>query len=132
MSRPSYAWVLALVAVWLFGGMVLALYRPGQVPQEGLAYLLLGYALLGVISGGLLLWLVRHAEGKHPRIILVFAYLVVSPVAGVSALLGPLGIASPWIYIWVIAIYGLIPIGIALAFARWIIRSNVEDLEGPP
>jgi hypothetical protein len=129
MSRPSYAWVLAPILAWLFGGLVLAMYRPGQIPPDGPAYLLAGYALLGVLSGTILIKMVREAEGKNPRIILVFAYLIVCPVAGVSALLGPIGIASPWIYIWVIAIFGLIPIGIALAFARWIIRSNIQDLE---
>jgi hypothetical protein len=115
------------VVAWPAIAKLLTLYTPASVPPESMTAVLLGFALIGLASGYMLLRLVRNAGDRVRRLGVVFAYLLLTPIAGFSALLGPIGIRWKWLVPVTTAVYGIAPLALGIAFALWIARSVSEE-----
>jgi hypothetical protein len=125
--RVSYGWLVLFVVAWPAIGKLLTLYTPASVPAESMTAVLLGFGLIGLATGYLLLRLVRNSADRVRRLGVVFAYLLLAPVAGFSALLGPIGISWKWMVPVTTAVYGIAPLALGIAFALWIARSVAEE-----
>ena len=90
--RPVYPWVLAIAISWPLVALVVTLLRFGELPGDGeqIAAALLGFLLVGVISGLVLISVLRRTRSRLGRVLVTAGYTLAAPFGYVFGVVGPL------------------------------------------
>jgi len=92
VMSPSYAGLILVAALWPLLALGVTFVRFGELPGGGqqIAAAVLGFVLLGVLSGLVLISLLRRVESRLGRAFVVVGYLLAAPLGYVFGILGPL------------------------------------------
>ncbi len=121
--RPSYLWVIAIAIAWALVALVVTFLRFGELPGDGgqIAIALLGFLLVGAISGLVLISALKRTARRLGRMLLVVGYALAAPFGYVFGIVGPLalevfggaqlpgGIDYFLLYPLAIGLYGSVP-----------------------
>ena len=89
--RPVYPWVLAIAISWPLVALVVTFLRFGELPDgEQIAAALLGFLLVGVISGLVLISVLRRTRSRLGRVLVIAGYTLAAPFGYVFGIVGPL------------------------------------------
>ncbi len=90
--RPVYPWVLAIAISWPLVALVVTFLRFGELPGDGeqIAAALLGFLLVGVISGLVLISVLRRTRSRLGRVLVTAGYTLAAPFGYVFGVVGPL------------------------------------------
>jgi hypothetical protein len=90
--RPAYPWVIAIAISWPLVGLVMTYLRFGELPGDGeqIAAALLGYLLVGVISGFALVSVLRRTRSRLGRVLVIAGYTLGAPFGYFFGVVGPL------------------------------------------
>ena len=79
--RPAYPWVIAITISWTLVALVMTFSRFGELPGDGeeIAAALLGYLLVGVISGFVLIPVLRRTRSRLGRVLVIAGYTLGAP-----------------------------------------------------
>ncbi|MFO0702810.1 MAG: hypothetical protein U0514_03005 [Candidatus Andersenbacteria bacterium] len=94
--RPRYWWLIAFVLLWPVTLAIVSMLRFGGLPSLqqldvwNLVSGAVGFGLLGLLSGWLVLKLARARDARAVRIGTLLGYLLAAPVGFVGGLIGPL------------------------------------------
>lgn len=146
--KPSYLWLTLVAPAWAMFATGANYWRlssmEGVEPNLGWIDLrfLLGFALVGALSGGGLIFMLRRSTGVLGPICLVCGYVLAIPVGFIFGIFGPFSIPETiWAYfegfvhnailIGVIGIWGSFPLaagtGLGYAIGRLIRRVSVPN-----
>ena len=133
MSQP-YARVILIAGLWPLLALGVTFVRFGELPGGGeqLAAGMLGFLLVGALSGLVLISLLRRVESRWGRAFVLIGYLLAAPLGYVFSIAGPLaleafgpawlpdGVVYFFIFPLAIGLYGALP-PICGAAAGWLI-----------
>ncbi len=136
---PSYARLILITSLWPLVALGVTFVRFGDLPGGGeqIAAAVLGFLLVGVLSGLVLVSLLRRAESRWGRAVVVVGYLLAAPLGYVFGIVGPLTLeafGSAWqpdgvVYFLAfplaIGLYGALP-PICGAVVGWLI-GRIKD-----
>ena len=90
--RPPYPWVIAITISWALVALVVTFLRFGELPGNGeqIVTALLGFLLVGAISGLVLLSVLRRTARRSGRMLVIASYTLAAPFGYVFGILGPL------------------------------------------
>jgi hypothetical protein len=90
--RLVYPGVLAIAISWLLVAFVVTFLRFGELPGDGeqTAAALLGFLLVGVISGLVLISVLRRTRSRLGRVLVIAGYTLAAPFGYVFGIVGPL------------------------------------------
>ena len=90
--RPAYSWVVAAAASWPVVALVVTFLRFGELPGDGeqVAAALLGFILVGAISGLVLISVLRRTTSRSGKVPVVAGYVLAAPFGYVLGIVGPL------------------------------------------
>ena len=142
VMSPSYARLTLIAALWPLFALGVTFVRFGELPGGGqqIAAAVLGFVLLGVLSGLVLISLQRRVESRWGRAFVVVGYLIAAPLGYVFGIVGPLtleafgstqtqdGVVYFLVFPLAIGLYGSLPL-ICGAGIGWLI-GRVRD-RGP-
>ena len=83
--RPAYPWVIAIAISWPLVALVMTFLRFVE-----LAAALLGFLLVGVISGFVLISVLRRTRSRLGRVLIVAGYTLAAPFGYFFGIIGPL------------------------------------------
>jgi Mn2+/Fe2+ NRAMP family transporter len=88
----AYPWVLAITLSWPLVALVVTLLRFGELPEDGeqIAAALLGFLLVGVVSGSVLISVLRRTTRRWGRMLVIAGYILAAPFGYVFGIVGPL------------------------------------------
>jgi hypothetical protein len=89
---PSYLLVIPIATLWPLVALGVTFVRFGGLPgdSEQVAAAVLGFLLLGVISGFVLISLLRRMANRQRRVFTIIGYGLAAPFGYVSGIVGPL------------------------------------------
>jgi hypothetical protein len=84
--------VLAIAISWPLVAFVVTFLRFGELPGDGeqIAAALLGFLLVGVISGLVLISVLRRTRSRLGRVLVIASYALAAPFGYVFGIVGPL------------------------------------------
>lgn len=90
--RSTYPWVLAITISWPFVALVVTFLRFGELPGDGeqIATALLGFLLVGAISGLVLISVLKLTARLSGRVLVIAGYTLSAPFGYVFGIIGPL------------------------------------------
>jgi NhaP-type Na+/H+ or K+/H+ antiporter len=90
--RPPYPWVIAITISWALVALVVTFLRFGELPWGGeqITIALLGFLLVGVISGLVLISVPRRTARRSGRMLVIAGYTLAAPFGYVFGIVGPL------------------------------------------
>jgi hypothetical protein len=90
--RPAYPWVIAITISWSLVALVMTFLRFAELPGDGkqIAAALLGFLLVGVISGFVLISVLRRTRSRLGRVLIVAGYTLAAPFGYFFGIIGPL------------------------------------------
>lgn len=90
--RLVYPGVLAIAISWPLVAFVVTFLRFGELPGDGeqIAAALLGFLLVGVISGLVLISVLRRTRSRLGRVLVIVGYTLAAPFGYVFGIVGPL------------------------------------------
>ncbi len=90
--RPAYSWVIAIAISWPLAALVVTFLRFGELPGDGeeIAAALLGYLLVGVTSGFVLISVLRRTRSRLGRVLVIVGYTLGAPFGYFFGIVGPL------------------------------------------
>ena len=90
--RPPYLWVIAITIAWALVALVVTFLRFGELPGNGeqVAAALIGFILVGVISGLVLISVLRRTARRSGKMLLIAGYTLAAPFGYVFSIVGPL------------------------------------------
>ena len=90
--RPPYLWVIAITIAWALVALVVTFLRFGELPGDGeqIVIALLGFLLVGAISGLVLISVLRRTARRSGRMLLIAGYTLAAPFGYVFSIVGPL------------------------------------------
>ncbi len=121
--RPPYPWVIAITISWALVALIVTFLRFGELPGNGeqIVTALLGFLLVGAISGLVLISLLRRTVRRSGRMLVIVGYTLAAPFGYVFGIVGPLtleglggaqlpsGIDYFLLYPLAIGLYGSVP-----------------------
>ncbi len=92
--RLSYSWVVPIAIFWPALALGVTFVRFSRLPGDGnqIAAGTLGFFLVGVLSGFVLVFLLRRAIDRSGRIFVVVGYALATPFGYVLGIVGPLAL----------------------------------------
>ena len=140
--RPVYPWVILIAISWLLVALVVTFLRFDELPGGGeqIAAALLGFLLVGVISGLVLISVLRRTRSRLGRVLVIVGYTLAAPFGYVFGVVGPLtlevfsGAQLPssldyfLLFPLAIGLYGSLPLvcGAAVGFLIGRIRDRIS------
>ncbi len=93
---PSYSWVTLVAIFWTALALGVTFVRFAALPGEGeqIAAGTLGFFLVGVLSGFVLIFLLRRVTDRLGRIFVVGGYALAMPFAYALGIVGPLALEA--------------------------------------
>ncbi len=90
--RPPYPWVIAITISWALVALIVTFLRFGELPGNGeqIVTALLGFLLVGAISGLVLISLLRRTARRSGRKLVIAGYALAAPFGYVFGIVGPL------------------------------------------
>ena len=90
--RPPYPWVIAIAISWALVALVVTFLRFGELPGDGeqIVIALLGFLLVGAISGLVLISVLRRTARRSGRMLIIAYYTLAAPFGYVFGIVGPL------------------------------------------
>ena len=90
--RPAYFWVIVAAVSWPLVALVVTFLRFGELPGDGeqIVIALLGFLLVGAISGLVLISVLRRTARRSGRMLLIAGYTLAAPFGYVFGIVGPL------------------------------------------
>jgi len=90
--RPPYPWVIAITISWALVALVVTFLRFGELPGDGeqIVTALLGFLLVGAISGLVLISLLKRMARRSGRMLVIACYTLAAPFGYVFGTVGPL------------------------------------------
>jgi hypothetical protein len=90
--RPSYFWVVPITIAWPLLALGVTLVRFGHLPGDGkqVAAAVLGFLLVGALSGLVLIFLARRLTDHSGRLLVAIGYIALAPFGYVFGIAGPL------------------------------------------
>jgi hypothetical protein len=94
--RLSYSWVIPIAIFWPALALGVTFVRRGTLPGDGeqIAAGTLGFLLVGVLSGLVLIFLLRRATERSGRIFVVVGYALATPFGYALGIVGPLALEA--------------------------------------
>jgi hypothetical protein len=94
--RLSYSWVIPIAIFWPALLLGVTFVRSGTLPGDGeqIAAGTLGFLLVGVLSGLVLIFLLRRATERSGRIFVVVGYALATPFGYALGIVGPLALEA--------------------------------------
>jgi NhaP-type Na+/H+ or K+/H+ antiporter len=94
--RPSYSWVIPIAGFWPLVAFGVTFLRFGELPGDGeqVAAAVLGFLLVGVLSGLVLISLLRRTATRSTSAFVVGGYLLAAPFGYVLGIMGPLSLEA--------------------------------------
>ncbi len=93
---PSYLLVIPIAALWPLVALGVTFVRFGGLPGGGdqVAAAVLGFLLVGVLSGFVLISLLRRMANRQRRVFTIIGYGLAAPFGYVSGIVGPLALEA--------------------------------------
>jgi hypothetical protein len=90
--RAPYLWVTAITISWALVALVVTFLRFGELPGDGeqIVIALLGFLLVGAISGLVLISVLRRTARRSGKMLLIAGYTLAAPFGYVFSIVGPL------------------------------------------
>jgi hypothetical protein len=90
--RAPYLWVTAITIAWALVALVVTFLRFGELPGDGeqIVIALLGFLLVGAISGLVLISVLRRTARRSGKMLLIAGYTLAAPFGYVFSIVGPL------------------------------------------
>ncbi len=90
--RPSYSLVIPIASFWPIVALGVTFARFGELPgdSEQVAAAVLGFLLVGVLSGLVLISLLRRMASRSGSVLVVVGYVLAAPFGYVFGIVGPL------------------------------------------
>ena len=94
--RPSYSWVIPIAGFWSLVALGVTFLRFGELPGDGeqVAAAVLGFLLVGVLSGLVLISLLRRTASRSTSAFVVGGYVLAAPFGYVLGIVGPLSLEA--------------------------------------
>ena len=94
--RPSYSWVIPIAGFWPLVAFGVTFLRFGELPGDGeqVAAAVLGFLLVGVLSGLVLISLLRRTASRSTSAFVLGSYLRAAPFGYVLGIVGPLSLEA--------------------------------------
>ncbi len=94
--RLSYSWVIPIAIFWPALALGVTFVRFGTLPGDGeqIAAGTLGFLLVGVLSGFVLVFLLRRVMDRSGRIFVVVSYALATPFGYTLGIVGPLALEA--------------------------------------
>ncbi len=94
--RLSYSWVIPIAIFWPALALGVTFVRFGTLPGDGeqIAAGTLGFLLVGVLSGFVLVFLLRRVMDRSGRIFVVVGYALATPFGYTLGIVGPLALEA--------------------------------------
>lgn len=141
----SYARVVPIAVLWPLAALAVTFARFGELPEGGdqLAAAVLGFLLVGILSGLALIALLRRVGGRRGGLFVLGGYVLAAPLGYVFGIAGPLaleafgtgqladGVVYLLLFPLAIGLYGSLP-PICGAAAGWLVaRLTATGDRGP-
>ncbi len=140
---PSYPLVIPIASIWPIVALGVTFARFGELPGNGeqeVAAAVLGFLLVGVLSGLVLISLLRRMASRSGSVFIVVGYVLAAPFGYVFGIVGPLtlevfgGAQVPtsidyfFLFPLAIGLYGSLPLvcGAAAGFLIGRIRDRIS------
>ena len=93
---PSYFLVIPIATFWPLVALGVTFARFGELPgdSEQVAAAVLGFLLVGVLSGFVLLSLLRRMASRQRSVFIVVGYALAAPLGYVFGIVGPLALEA--------------------------------------
>ena len=94
--RPSYSWVIPIAGFWPLVALGVTFLRFGELPGDGeqVAAAVLGFLLVGVLSGLVLISVLRRTASRSTSAFVVGGYVLAAPFGYVLGIVGPLSLEA--------------------------------------
>jgi hypothetical protein len=94
--RPSYSWVILIAGFWPLVALGVTFLRFGELPGDGeqVAAAVLGFLLVGVLSGLVLISVLRRTASRSTSAFVVGGYVLAAPFGYVLGIVGPLSLEA--------------------------------------
>jgi hypothetical protein len=94
--RPSYSWVIPIAGFWSLVALGVTFLRFGELPGDGeqVAAAVLGFLLVGVLSGLVLISVLRRTASRSTSAFVVGGYVLAAPFGYVLGIVGPLSLEA--------------------------------------
>ena len=93
---PSYSWVIPIAGFWPLLALGVTFLRFGEVPGDGeqIVAAVLGFLLVGALSGLVLVILLRRTANRATSAFVVGGYVLATPFGYIFGILGPLSLEA--------------------------------------
>ena len=94
--RPSYSWVILIAGFWPLLALGVTFLRFGELPGDGdqIVAAVLGFLLVGVLSGLVLISVLRRTVSRSTSAFVVGGYVLAAPFGYVLGIVGPLSLEA--------------------------------------
>jgi hypothetical protein len=94
--RPSYSWVIPISGFWPLVALGVTFLRFGEFPGDGeqVAAAVLGFLLVGMLSGLVLISLLRRTASRATSAFVVGGYVLAAPFGYIFGIVGPLSLEA--------------------------------------
>ena len=94
--RPSYSWVIPIAGFWPLVALGVTFLRFGELPGDGeqVVAAVLGFLLVGVLSGLVLISVLRRTASRSTSAFVVGGYVLAAPFGYVLGIVGPLSLEA--------------------------------------
>ena len=94
--RPSYSWVIPIAGFWPLVALGVTFLRFGELPGYGkqVAAAMLGFLLVGMLSGLVLISLLRRTASRATNPFVVGGYVLAAPFGYIFGIVGPLSLEA--------------------------------------